>query len=182
MQADLLVYSPEEAESIRAETYLAIVQALYYDYYLPWKDYLPDDPASYRRHLDLLYSKVKVGVGKKQSIHLNGHKTLLAPGERKPLVTVHRTISFAFQALVTIILLTAAMLGLRAEFNLSNSAFVMIFGTALIAFVAVVGIVSQSAREILTELLTFTKQLLRKSATAPGNPTKAKVSKRGPKV
>ncbi len=166
MHADLLIYSPEEVGSLRPETYLAIVRA-YYDYYMCWKDYLPTDAEPYRRYLDLLYSRIETGIGKQKSIHINGHKTVLTSTERKPLVTVHRVVSFAFQALVTVILLTTAMLGLRAWFNLSNSAFVIIFGTALIAFVAVAGIVSQSAREILTELLTFTKQLLKKSTASP---------------
>ena len=165
MGADLLIYSPEAVESLRTETYLAIVRALYFDYYLPWKRYLPDAEEPYKDHLERLYSKIEVGVSKKSTILINGHKTVLTPTERKPLMTVHRVVSFAFQALVIVVLLTAAMLGLRSAFGLSNMAFVMIFGAALVSFVAVAGIVSQSAREILTDLLTFTTHLIRRSAT-----------------
>lgn len=73
------------------------------------------------------------------------------------MVTVHRIISFSFQALLVIVLLTTAMLGLKAAFNLSNTSFAAVYVLAISSFMAVAGIVSKEARLIFAEFVSLAK-------------------------
>jgi hypothetical protein len=75
------------------------------------------------------------------------------------MVTVHRLVGFAAQALVVIVLLTASMLGLRLAFNISGSLLIIIYGIALLSFFAVAGIVSKDARAIFGELVALVKYI-----------------------
>jgi hypothetical protein len=166
MQADLLIYSPAPFDNIQADTYLAIVQTLYYKYYLRWKSVIPNELGAYRKHLDGTFSKVQAGVGRKRLIQVNGHSALLKAPVRRPVVTVHRIISFSFQALFVITLLTGAMLGLKSAFNLPNSTFVAIYVLAISSFMAVAGIVSKEARTIFSEFVSLAKFFSRKKLSS----------------
>jgi hypothetical protein len=162
MKADLLIYSTADLEKLRTETYLSIVHAIYYKYYLRWDSIVPDTTDAYKKHLDELYSRIKAGVRKRQTIPVNGHKTILPTTSKKPVMTLHRIVSFALQALTVIILLTAAMLGLKAAFNLSNTSLAAIYVLAISSFMAVAGIVSKEARSVFTEIVALAKFVLRR--------------------
>lgn len=157
MQADLLIFSTSRFDRLQTETYLAIVHTLYYKYYLRWKSVVPKTTDAYKNHLDALYSKVRSSVSRKRTIPVNGHSAVLKAPARKPIMTVHRIVSFSFQALLVIVLLTAAMLGLKAVFNLSNSSFAAIYILAISSFMAVAGIVSKDARAIFKEFASLAK-------------------------
>lgn len=184
MQADLLIFSTSELESIRVDTYLSIVHTLYYKYYLRWKSVIPATVEGYRKHLDGLYSKICSGVKRKKNIAVNGHSVILQTPRRKPVVTLHRIVSFSLQALLLIILLTAAMLGLKAAFNLSNASFAAIYILAISSFMAVAGIVSKEARIIFSEFVSLAKFFSRKrigdskpNALEAGRPSQGDPSK-----
>jgi hypothetical protein len=161
-QGDLLIYSTSSLDRIRTETYLSIIHTIYYKHYLRWKNVIPDPKHNYKKHLDGLYSKIKSAVGKKQIILVNGHKAVLPTPRRKPVMTIHRIVNFSMQALLVIILLTTAMLGLKAAFNLSNTSFAVIFVLAISSFMAVAGIVSKEARMIFAEFVSLAKFFSRK--------------------
>ena|SRR5215213_5458903 len=157
MQADLLIFSTTQLDSISVDTYLSIVHTLYYKYYYRWKSIYPDTTDAYKKHLDELYTKVRSGLKRKKKILVNGHSVILQTPRRKPVVTVHRIVSFSFQALLVIVLLTAAMLGLKAAFNLSNTSFAAVYILAISSFMAVAGIVSKEARLIFAEFVSLAK-------------------------
>lgn len=162
MKADLLIYSTSHLERLRTETYLSIVHTIYYKYYLRWDSMVPDRTDTYKRHLDELYSRIKSSVKRKQMIPVNGHKVVLPTPSRRPVMTIHRIVSFALQALTVIILLTAAMLGLKAAFNLSNTSFAAIYVLAISSFMAVAGIVSKEARMLFAEFASLAKFVFRR--------------------
>lgn len=157
MNADLLIYSTTKLDKIRSDTFLNIVHTIYYKYYFRWKTTTPDTLTAYHNHLDSLYSKVKAKIGKKQTVIINGHQIILATPNKKPIITVHKITSFTLQSLSVIILLTAAMLGLKVAFNLSSTSFFAVYILAIASFMAVAGIVSKQAREIFTEFAELAK-------------------------
>jgi len=159
IRAELLIYSSTPLERIKTETYLGIVQTIYYKYYLRWKSVVPDSGEEYKKHLDRLFAKIQASVAKRQSITVNGHRAILTPTTKKPVVTVHKLVGFSAQALIVIVLLTASMLGLRFAFNITGTLFVTIYGLALISFFAVAGIISKDARTIFRELVSLVKYL-----------------------
>jgi len=174
MRGDLLIYSSSELERIRTDTYLSIVHTIYYRYYERWQSVVPEVPGSYRKHLDRLYSLIQSELGRKQSIVLNGHKVVLSEPQRKPVMSLHRVTSFSLEALLIVTLLTAAMLGLKRVFNLSNGSFAIVYGLAIVSFIAVAGIVSKNARAIFAELVSLAKHVLRQKndskARGPSRP------------
>lgn len=162
MRADLLIYSSANLERIRTETYLAIVRTIYYAYYAPWQAIVPEPPGDYKKHLDGLYSEIESELGKRQTVILNGHKTLLSEAQTRPAIALHRVTSFSIQGLLVIVLLTAGMLGLKVMFRLSNASFTAIYALAVISFFAVAAIVSKSAHTVFLELLSVGKHFLSK--------------------
>jgi hypothetical protein len=113
MRANLLIYSAGGVESLHVETYLSIVHAIYFKYYLPWNSGISEDAQAYEDHLKDVYSKIEASLDGKRTIPVNGRKLVLNAPERRPPVRLHRVVSFTIQALTAIVLLTAALLGLR---------------------------------------------------------------------
>ena len=162
VEGDLLIYSKIDLETLKKETYLGIVNTIYFKHYLRWKNIFPDTQAQYEKYLNDLYRKIETSIGKKSIIMVNGHKSILKPPGKRPVVTLHRFIWFAFQGLLIIILLAAAMFGLKSLFGLSDYTFIIFYIMAIASFMGVVGIVSKEAREMFSEILELTKFLLSK--------------------
>jgi hypothetical protein len=159
IRAELLIYSTSQLERIRTETYLNVVRTLYYKYYLRWKSFLPDSEETYRTHLDGLFARIQSNVKNRQSIAINGHRAILKPVIKKPVLTVHKLVGFSAQALIVIVLLTASMLGLRLAFDINATLLVTVYGLALLSFFAVAGIISKDARAIFGELVSLVKYI-----------------------
>jgi hypothetical protein len=157
VRADLLIYSAPYLNKIRVETFLSIVHTLYYKYYLPWKMVRPGTTTAYKHDLGVLYSKIQAELGRKQIIIINGRQEILSAPSRKPVTMLHRTVAFSLQALGVIILLTAAMLGLKSVFKLSNGSFALVYVLAMASFVAVAGIVSKDARTVFAQIASLAK-------------------------
>jgi hypothetical protein len=166
MAADLLLLSQDSLERLQKETYLSIVRTLYYSYYLPWSDIVPGASKEYRRHLDRLFSRINLELGKKRIVLLNGHSvTLHAPSTELGVNPHRRTIAFSAQALGVIVAVTASMVVLRATFSLSNNSFVTVYALALFSFMAVAAVVSKEARAVFLDLIGLTKFLSGKRAS-----------------
>jgi hypothetical protein len=175
MCADLLIYSATHLETIHTETFTEIVSTLYYKYYLAWQDNAPASRQErYKRYIDGLYSKLEANLRGKKTISVNGHQHVLATPTESQTVSHRGIVTFSIMALVVIVLLAAALLGLKAYFGLSDSSFITMYGLAIISFFAVTGVVSKEARAIFGQLLTFAKYASRKRVgSSKPNPSKA---------
>jgi hypothetical protein len=158
-RADLLLFAPAPIETIPTETYLQLVRAIYYDYYLAWKTVLPNELIDYRRHLDETYAKVVKSTRTQQAIRVNGH-SMNAPSERP---SVHRVVSFVGQAVAVILLMLAGLLGLKSLFHLSDRAVLVLASTTVVSFIALAGIVSRNARSVFREVLGVVRAAIRKN-------------------
>src|ERR1041385_130836 len=144
MCADLLIYSATHLETIHTETFTEIVSTLYYKYYLAWQDNAPASRQErYKRYIDGLYSKLEANLRGEKTISVNGHQHVLATPTESQTVSHRGIVTFSIMALVVIVLLAAALLGLKAYFGLSDSSFITMYGLAIISFFAVTGVVSK---------------------------------------
>jgi len=169
MRADLLIYCSGGIESLRVETYLAIVRAIYFKYYLPWNCGILEDGQAYESHLQEVFAKIERSLHGMRTIVVNGHKLLLDAPDKKPQMRMHRVVAFTMQCLIVIILLTGALLGLRKAFGLSDISFASIYALAVCSFIALAGIVSKQARAIFSEVLAFARQVWpRATKSRPG--------------
>jgi len=159
MRADLLIYCSGGIERLRVETYLAIVHAIYFKYYLPWNCGILEDAQGYESHLKQVFAKIGSSLQGKNTIAVNGHKLLLNAPQQRPHLRLHRLVSFTAQSLAAVVLLTVALLGLRTAFRLSDASFASIYILAIYSFIALAGIVSKQARTIFSEVLAFAKHI-----------------------
>jgi hypothetical protein len=156
LSGSLLIYCPSALDRIRSETYLSILRTLYYEHYLRWQSIEPGTRKLYKKHLDALYSKIEANIRDKSILVVDGYHEARPP-LKPPVATQNRILSFSFQALSAIVLLTAIMLFLRWLFNLSNTSFASIYGLAISSFVAIAAIVSKEARVMFGEFASLAK-------------------------
>jgi GNAT superfamily N-acetyltransferase len=165
LSGSLLIYCPAPMDRIHGETYLSILRTVYYEHYLRWMSVEPGTKGAYKKHLDALYRRVEADVFNKAMLIVDGYREAPTPPERPPLMTQHRILSFSFQALTGIVLLTGTMLSLKWLFNLSNASFAIIYGLAITSFVAVAGIVSDEARVMFKEFANLAKYFFGRRAS-----------------
>ena len=79
MRAVLMIYSNNEIKQIKKETYLFIVDLVYYKYYQKWYDKFlnKEEKQEYKMILDALFNNIKNTVKNKESIEINGFHNLL---------------------------------------------------------------------------------------------------------
>jgi hypothetical protein len=178
LSGSLMIYCPTLLKTIRTETYLSILRAIYFENYLRWSSEDPAIKESYKAYLEDLYCKIEKAIKNKPTIVVDGYTEILPPTEKTPIMTVHRIVSFSTQALIVVIVLTAFMLGLKWMFNLSNASFAAIYGLAISSFVAMAGIVSKEARAMFQEFASLAKYFFgrRPVAFAPTDLKKAEPS------
>lgn len=80
MRAILMVYTPVVVKQIKKETFLQIVNAIYFKYFLRWYDEFLDEDSKikYSRSLHALAAKIESGLGTKKTIEINGMSHLFS--------------------------------------------------------------------------------------------------------
>jgi hypothetical protein len=161
MRADLLLHSREAIDSLHAETFLDLVRTLYFKHYQRWQTIVKqDEPALYAKHLDTLFARVRTAVGRRESVVVNGHAVILQNPTRRSSMRLHRVVRFSVEALLVVLFVMTALLGMRTWFGLSSSSLLLIGATALGFFVATAAIVSNEARKVLQDLLAFASTIV----------------------
>jgi len=166
MRADLLVYAQASSDALPSETYLRFVRTLYYSYYLPWKETnTPKTSAPYRRHIDKLFRRVELAIGRKRIVLINGHSTALqAISTQTVSSSQDQTFKFASLSLVVIALVAGTMLALQSTFHFSEPSFVAVLVGTLITYVSAASIVSKEARSVLSQLTKLARHLFGRTA------------------
>lgn len=79
MRAILMIYSKDELKQLRKETYLMIINALFYKYYERWYSLVfnTEEQIAYKRAIDQLFEHIKKDVDHRKAIEINGYQNLL---------------------------------------------------------------------------------------------------------
>jgi hypothetical protein len=79
MRAILMIYSNDELKQLKKETYLMVINALYYKYYLRWYSavFNEREQLDYKKAIDQLFEYIKKDVDHRKSIEINGYQNLL---------------------------------------------------------------------------------------------------------
>ncbi len=80
MRAILMIYTPVVVKQIKKETFLQIVNAIYFKYFLRWYDEFLDEDSKikYTRSLHALAEKIESELGTKKTIEINGMSHLFS--------------------------------------------------------------------------------------------------------
>ena len=79
MRAILMIHSRDELKQLRKETYLMIINALYYKYYERWYSIIfnEEEKTVYKNSINQLVEMIKKDVDHRKAIDINGYHNLL---------------------------------------------------------------------------------------------------------
>lgn len=141
--------------TLKTETYLRIVHAIYYKHYLRWYSIYTDQQSDYEKKLNRLYAAIKASTSKEKSVQVNGHQTV----EKGESTVSQGTSDFRFAVFssLCIIVLLFLLLGVRELFRVPLMATVVVFLVLLVAFVAFLAVQSERAYKVMDRLMDFTE-------------------------
>lgn len=166
MRSELLIYSPAKINELRRETYLALIHAIYYEYYLPWMTSNDKSGKRYRRHLDQMFERIVKDLKQCKILHVNGHGLILTAPTALPLdkVSNRGLVTFVSAGSVVVVATIAAVLELGSVFHESDQTMLTIFVVTVLAFLAIAGIVSKDARAVLSQIIPLIKSISGRTA------------------
>jgi hypothetical protein len=140
-------------KALRRETYLSIVETIYYRHYLRWYSIYPEEEREYRKHIDKVFREVRDAVALQEFIVINGHPL---PANTKSVVqSQHDTGIFKFAAvgLAVVAVLTVLLFAITKYFNVTVAVVMPVYILALISVFAVLSLISKEAKSVLRELV-----------------------------
>ena len=152
MPAFLLLSSRDRLTSLPTSTYLRIVDAIYFHYYLPWYARTGHRADAYREHLTRLTTALERQLSQGDPIRVNGLRMVLARAAQPAQSHDSRLLTFATRALLLIAAVTLVMLVARAALRIDWTEAAAIYSLVLISFLATVAVLSGAARKVLSRV------------------------------
>ena len=124
MRAILMIYGTNDIKQIKKETYLMIVNALFYKYYQRWyNDFFNDsEKQEYQEILDDLFEKIKRDVNNRKVIEINGYSNLLPlnPNDFNEVKAKKgiQILVFIFLFLVSLLIFGSVALFIKSKFEI----------------------------------------------------------------
>ncbi|MEO6324234.1 MAG: hypothetical protein ABIT01_01005 [Thermoanaerobaculia bacterium] len=159
LRASLLVHSIDELPALRTTTYLAIVQALYFEYYLPWYTLYAESCAAYEQRLHDRLQDITGELRDATVVLLNGHHTLLPVPQGQNVVSLPQQLAFAGGILSLLTGFTLLLAWGKRSLGVSDALFAIIYGCLLVTVFAGLATVSPRARFVFTTLLATAERL-----------------------
>ncbi len=162
-RAVLMMYSAVEVKQIKTETYLKIIQTIYFKYYERWyfDFFLEKERTEYKTLLNNLFEKIKKSIGNKDYIEINGYNNLLplnptdfAEIKGRKMIKV---LSFAIIFIVSIFVFGSLVLLIKKYFDIDIENQTAILTIAIIAASGITSFIfgnrSNLSRKILDKLI-----------------------------
>lgn len=151
---ELMLYSRSEVKSIKPNTYLNIVETVYYDHYLRWyRPYVANGGAEYEKSLNDFVKEIKLSLQGKKSILVNGYSEILSPSPILRTPNEVRAFKTAIPITFIIVCLSLIVMIASSYFSLSSGSMVLSFLIILSVFFAAVSIYSKDGRHLFFEIL-----------------------------
>lgn len=101
IQCTLMLYPHDIYKSLKKDTYLRIIKALYYKHYLRWFCIDPENYERYKIYIDELYENVKIALKNKKIIKINGSASIKSSQiETKKPESLHFALLLPFSFLI----------------------------------------------------------------------------------
>jgi hypothetical protein len=162
MAAALVVFAYDRIEEISRETYLSIVESVYFKYYSRWYSIYEDTAADYVAHLHALFSRIEMETKNMKQIKLNGFKSTFQETPSSETVSETRILWFAVRSLFVVVFLAFLLMKLREVYSLSLFALLLIYLLALLSFFSLMALYSKTALIVFKRLLALFKPFSRK--------------------
>jgi hypothetical protein len=159
MRAMLMIYTNDEVKQIKKETYLNIIETLFYKYYQRWYDefFNEEEKKEYKKNLDELFENIKKDLAKKKVIEINGYHNLLplAPidyGETKAKKAI-KIISFIVIFITSISCFGFLALFIQNKYKIDISNQTAIFSLGVVAASIITSLIFGNKSNILTKMV-----------------------------
>lgn len=153
----LMISSREPVESMKRESYLAIVHAIYYDYYVPWMNRYPNLKKGYKAHIRGLYTQIEGAVAN-EFIRVNGHAMEIVLPKVRSIESNspnRQTIVSAGLSGLIFLALSGVLMTFKTLTNEPTSTFIECESFALIATLCLFALFSDRARETLKMFMDY---------------------------
>jgi len=125
MKATLMIHMngrDNDCMSIHKETYLDLIQTIFYDHYIAWyKPFMKNDELQiYTQKINLLYKQIQIEMNNKENISLNGEPYFIQgerPSERNKNSNVKTVIAFLCSAIMSYVVILIISLVLNRCFE-----------------------------------------------------------------
>ncbi len=162
--AILMLFSFERIPEIGKETYLSIIDTIYFKHYCRWYGRYTDTIEKYIDDTKKLRQKIEKEISSYDRIKING--TIHLPQEQTTPQTHNNyetnKLSFVIVSTLFIAFLTVILLEIQNNYQIPLYAFTFIFTLSLISFFAVYATLSKNAMKVLLHLLQFIRLFSRK--------------------
>lgn len=126
LQSVLMIYTSSEVKKIKKETFLFIIETIYYKHYKRWFDkfFTEKEQSSYNERLTKLLLKIELDIKKKDFVEINGYSHLYS--SQNQTTSSHKYVRLAkVLGLLIVFLVLATLIGaivvyLKTRFSLEE--------------------------------------------------------------
>lgn len=152
----LMLYPFDQYHSVKKETYLSLVESIYYKHYERWfRLFLTEsEMIKYSQHLHELYEKIKKSVKDDLVVNVSGEKDLFGgvdPINTRSKIKTPVIVSVGFIGLL--ILFTSIGVVAKKYFAIELKDMAYLFGATAIALLIILSFFLDSASKLLSKLL-----------------------------
>lgn len=137
---------------LRKETYLRIVETIFYKHYLRWYEIYSNQHPEYRKHLDSVFRVIRESLAKQEYVIVNGQPKPLAT-ESVVQTEDARVLRFTVLSLSIVVVLTVLLFATTTGFGVSIAVVLPVYLLALISVFAVFSMKSKDAKSVLSDLI-----------------------------
>ncbi len=159
MIAVLMIYTHDKIKQIKTDTFLTIVNTIYFKYYFRWyKIFLKDEEIDkYRSLLETLLLKVKKNLGNKDIIEINGYNNILSPNTGDFRVSKFKKgvklITFIILTIICLLGIGSLAFYIQKNFGIDINSQTSIFTLSLILVILISSLIFENKSNFFSNLL-----------------------------
>lgn len=163
----LMIYIPNDVKKIKKETFLLIIETIYYRHYKRWYDkfFTETEQSNYNNRLNNLFALISSDVKKKSYIEINGYANLYTSIDKRIAKRSYNKVA----KLVTIIslfvlfslIVAFIVLYLKKSFGVTEQTIALISISALVLLIIVLRIFFSSKDLSLSEIVEETTNTIK---------------------
>jgi len=164
MESILMVYvygdsdGDREHSFISKNTYMHIVESIYFEHYFRW--YLPHlkDMEGYRKGLEILLNKVSVSI-KGDNIELNGRHVLLEPGNSETVYREKNITALVGVGLLIVMAIVVGLVMLANQMGLPTELTLIVYVVVFVSFVGAIASYKESPTAIFDSAISTLEKI-----------------------
>lgn len=155
----LMLYDPNEIESIKVETYISFVNTIYFNHYKRWYDrfFNEKEQMEYSNGLNKILQQTLSSIKKKKLIEINGYENIYFANTGSGLIKKYSRIAkisaILFLFSIFVILFGTLHIVVKSKFDIDTTAQSYIIIASIIAVFFIMSLIYEGKTQSLTSLM-----------------------------